>query len=29
MAISAARILIILGASMFGVLGGLHLAYTF
>jgi hypothetical protein len=29
MAISAARILIILGASIFGVLGGLHLAYTF
>jgi hypothetical protein len=25
----AARLLVILGASIFGVLGGLHLAYTF
>jgi hypothetical protein len=29
MAASAAQILIVLGASIFGVLGGIHLAYTF
>jgi hypothetical protein len=29
MAASAAQILIVLGASIFGVLGGIHVAYTF
>jgi hypothetical protein len=29
MAAGAAKILMVLGASIFGVLGGLHLAYTF
>jgi hypothetical protein len=29
MATGAAQILIVLGASIFGVLGGIHVAYTF